>query len=166
MEPEIGGQIDDHPDTWMELGDQVLGLAVGKGQKDHVQPVQLRHLGGRIGQARVSRGQARGVRGHRLALMSAGGRDGDLEPGVSRTEAHQFDAGVPGGSHNADLHRAPAVSTVSPAAALPFWVSGFILQVYAYFSIIIRIQAATSPGSADRATLTGPVLLGTVDGSA
>ena len=45
--PEVGRQIDDDPDPLAQLRDQVLGRAVGQGEKDQVEPV------GRVGVSRV-----------------------------------------------------------------------------------------------------------------
>ena len=38
MESEVGGQIDDDPTRGKQLGHQVLGLAMGKGQEDQSRP--------------------------------------------------------------------------------------------------------------------------------
>ena len=56
-ESEVGGQIDDDPHLGLQLGDQVLGLPVREGHEHQVQAVELRRLGGCVGQVRVGGGQ-------------------------------------------------------------------------------------------------------------
>jgi hypothetical protein len=105
LQPEIGGQVDDHPHPAPELGDDLLGLPVGQATENQVEAVEPSGVAVLVDQAGVRGRQGRGVGADRLAGMRVRRRHGDLEFRVARQEAEQLRPGVPRCSKDPCLHR-------------------------------------------------------------
>ncbi len=85
-----------------DLGDQLLGGAVGQGAEHQVRAVGLGGLGGAEAQARVGAGQGWVQIGHGRPLVGAGGDCDHFEVRVAGQQPQQLGAGVARGAQDGD----------------------------------------------------------------
>ena len=103
LQPEVGGQVHDPAHPTVELGDQLLALAVGQGQEHEVEPVDRHRVPGLEGLVAVVGREVRVELGDgRTGLRGARGH-GHVELRVGRGEPQQLRAGVPRRPDHTDL---------------------------------------------------------------